>query len=230
MSWIAKEHDPEWPFDLMATEFGLSGEATALLVIDMQGSDLTIGPESDLGAKYPAIAKYWNERIEHSVLPNIVRLLDSFREAGRRVAYTRNGPLTPHASEATARLRTRIEEKGGATRYVGVPGFEVMPEIAPQKGELVVDKLTSGALNCSILDHALRNMGVREVVITGIATDMCVFGTARVAAELGYNSLICEDACGTYTAAAHGAALLMHARVFGRVATTEDVLLELDGG
>ena len=91
----------------------------------------------------------------------------------------------------------------------------------------MVDKLTSGAFNASILDHALRNMGVRDVVIVGISTDMCVHGTARVAAELGYNSLICEDACATYTARAHRDALLMHARVFGRVATTDDVLAEI---
>lgn len=230
MSWVAKEHDPEWPFELLATDFRLSGGGTALLIIDMQGSDLTIGPESDLGVEYPGIAEYWNGRIGQLVLPNIGRLLESFRQAGRRVVYTRNGPLTSHASEATARLRTKIEAKGGATRYPGGVGFDVMEAIAPQTGELVVDKLTSGAFNCSILDHALRNMGVRDVVITGIATDMCVFGTARVAAELGYNALICEDACATYTAAAHEAALLMHARVFGRVASTGDVLMELDDG
>ena len=60
-----------------------------------------------------------------------------------------------------------------------------MPAIAPREDELVVDKLTSGAFNASILDHALRNMDVRDVVIVGISTDMCVHGTARVAAELG---------------------------------------------
>ena len=229
MSWIANEHDSEWPFELLATDFQLSGNATALLIIDMQGSCLTISPESELGAKYPKIARYWNDRIEHVLLPNIGRLLDSFRRAGRRVVYTRNGPLTPHASEETVRLRRRIKAKGGARRYPGSVGFDVMEAIGPQEGELVVDKLTSGGFNCSILDHALRNMGVRDVVIAGIATDMCVFGTARVAAELGYNALICEDACATYTAAAQEAALLMHARVFGRVASTDDVLVELGG-
>ena len=103
-----------------------------------------------------------------------------------------------------------------------------MPQIAPREDELIVDKLTSGAFNSSILDHSLRNMGVSDVVIVGIATDMCVFGTARVAAELGYNSLLCEDACATYTAKAQEDAMLMHARVFGRVATTEDVIAELE--
>ena len=91
----------------------------------------------------------------------------------------------------------------------------------------MVDKLTSGGFTGSFLDHALRNMGIRSVVITGILTDACVFGTARAAAELGYGSLVCEDACATFTQRAHDDALLMHARIFGRVDTTEEVLSEL---
>ena len=56
---------------------------------------------------------------------------------------------------------------------------------------------------------------------------MWVSGTARVAAELGYNSLICEDGCASYTFRSHEEALLSHARIFGRVAQTDDVLAEL---
>ena len=78
-----------------------------------------------------------------------------------------------------------------------------------------------------MLDHALRNMHISAVVITGVLTDMCVFGTARVAAELGYDTLICDDACATLTERAHNEALLMHTRRFGRVETTDDVIEEL---
>lgn len=226
MSWLAEEHDPEWPFDLFGTDFRLDPDATALLVVDMQGSDGTIDPESRIGARYPEIAAYWNGRIADLVVPNIRRLLDSFREHGRRVVYTRNGAITPHGDELTARLRRHVG-RAPVSRYRGTAAYDVMPALAPREDELVVDKLTAGAFNASILDHALRNMGVRDVVTVGIATDMCVHGTARVAAELGYHSLICEDACATYTARAHRDALLMHARVFGRVATTDDVLAEI---
>ena len=71
-----------------------------------------------------------------------------------------------------------------------------------------MDKLTSGAFTASILDHALHNMNIRNVVITGVLTDACVLGTARVASELGYNSLLCEDACATLTQRAHDEYLL----------------------
>ena len=99
--------------------------------------------------------------------------------------------------------------------------------IFPTPDELVVDKLTSSAFHNTMLDHALRNFGITDVVITGVLTDMCILGTARVAAELGYNTLVAEDACGTLTQRAHDEALLMHARVFGRVSTTHDVINEL---
>ena len=63
MSWLAEEHDPEWPFELLATDFRLDPAATALLVVDMQGSDGTIDAESGLGVRYPEIAAYWNGRM-----------------------------------------------------------------------------------------------------------------------------------------------------------------------
>ena len=228
MSWHAPERDPEWPFDLFATDFQPDSTATALLIVDMQGSDLRLDTDSELGQRYPQIVTYWNQRMEKVVLPNISRLLDSFRSAGRRVVYTRNGRITPHGAELTARLRRHEPKANAPPRYRDTPAYDIMPAIAPREDELIVDKLTSGAFNASILDHSLRNMGVSDVVIVGIATDMCVFGTARVAAELGYNALLCEDACATYTARAQEDAMLMHARVFGRVATTDDVLAELD--
>ena len=88
MSWLAEEHDPEWPFELLATDFRLDPAATALLVVDMQGSDGTIDAESGLGARRPEIAAYWNNRMTDLVVPNVRRLLHSFREHGRRVVYT----------------------------------------------------------------------------------------------------------------------------------------------
>ena len=92
----------------------------------------------------------------------------------------------------------------------------------------MVDKLTSSAFHNTMLDHALRNFGITDLVITGVLTEMYILGTVRVASELGYNELVAEDACGTLTQRAHDEALLMHARVFGRVLITGDVIAELE--
>ena len=137
-------------------------------------------------------------------------------------------PYRP-GDEMTERLKLKMPP-GGPEMHRGSDGYKTDKRLAPTDANLVVDKLTSGGFTASFLDHALRNMGIRGVVFTGMLTDACVLGTARPAAELGYNTLICEDACATFTQQAHDEALLMHARMFGRIETTDEVISELTTG
>lgn len=224
MGWDPRALDPEWPFELFATEVALDSAHTALLVVDMQAADMEVAAGSDLGRRYPAIRAYWNSRVADVTLPAIRALIAGFRARGLPVVYTRNGPITPHAGETTARLRPKV---GPVYRHRGSPVYEIEPSIAPLPGDVVVDKLTSGAFTASHLDHALRNLGVTGLVVVGVVTDMCVFGTARAAAELGYWTVICEDGCASYTERAHVEALLAHARTFGRVAMADEIEAEL---
>ena len=224
MSWKAEDFDSEWSYDELATKFELRNDKAALLVIDIQKGDLVRDSQSEYGIKYPHIVEYWNTRISDFVIPNTSKLISFFRELGLPVIYTRNGAITPNGKEMAKRLRKFTKD----TPFRGKDSYEIADQICPVENELVIDKLTSGAFNFSILDHALRNMKVEDIVIAGILTDMCVLGTARVASELGYNSVISEDACATLTQRAHVEALLMHARVFGRVETSDDIIAELN--
>jgi nicotinamidase-related amidase len=137
-----------------------------------------------------------------------------YGRAGRRIRPTRS-------------LRPKI---GPVYRHRGTPGYEIEASIAPLPDDVVVDKLTSGAFTGTYLDHALRNLGVTNLAVVGVVTDMCVLGTARAAAELGYWTVMVEDGCASYTERAHIEALLAHARVFGRVATSDEVMTELGLG
>ena len=224
MSWKAEDFDSEWSYDELATKFELRNDKAALLVIDIQKGDLVRDSQSEYGIKYPHIVEYWNTRISDFVIPNTSKLISFFRELGSPVIYTRNGAMTTNGKEMAKRLRKFTKD----TPFRGKDSYEIADQIRPVENELVIDKLTSGAFNFSILDHALRNMKVEDIVIAGILTDMCVLGTARVASELGYNSVISEDACATLTQRAHVEALLMHARVFGRVETSDDIIAELN--
>ncbi len=224
MSWKAEDFDSEWSYDELATKFELRNDKAALLVIDIQKGDLVRDSQSEYGIKYPHIVEYWNTRISDFVIPNTSKLISFFRGLGSPVIYTRNGAITPNGKEMAKRLRKFTKD----TPFRGKDSYEIADQIRPVENELVIDKLTSGAFNFSILDHALRNMKVEDIVIAGILTDMCVLGTARVASELGYNSVISEDACATLTQRAHVEALLMHARVFGRVETSDDIIAELN--
>ncbi len=127
-------------------------------------------------------------------------------------------------------LRWRRRPKRTPTiNYRSTARYEIDERLGPGEDELVMDKLTSGSFTASWMDHALRNMGITNLVITGILSDACVLGTARGAAELGFDTMICEDACATYTLRAHTEAMLMHARMFGRVGQAEDIIAELEG-
>ena len=224
MPWDPRQLDPDWPFDLYATRFKLARESTALLIVDMQKADVSLNRRSPVTKKYPAIARYWNDRLESTVVPNTRKLLAAFRKQKLKIVYTRNGQLTSTGDEMAPRIRQKTKQPAKPCLR---PSGDIDPRLAPRGQDLVITKLTSGSFTATPLDHALRNMGVKSLVIAGILTDMCILGTARAAAELGYDTLICEDACASLTQRAHDEALLMHARVFGRVADTRTVLGEL---
>ena len=224
MSWNAAELDPQYPFDLFAVKFDFDLAHTALVVIDMQVDYLNIEENSLIGENYPEIRNYFNTRIDQIVMPNTVKLVNTFRERNLKIAYTRNGCMTSLGDEMSSRLRAL---NNPPKLWRGTPRYEIVEAIQPRSEDLVIDKLTSGAFTASQLDHALRNYGITDVVVVGVFTDMCVLGSARAAAELGYNTMICEDCAATMTQRAHDEALLAHARRFGRVATTDDLLKEL---
>jgi nicotinamidase-related amidase len=227
MTWDPRKLDSQWPFDVMSTDVVLDRESTALLVIDMQCDQMTFAPDSPMAVGHPRVLEYWNRRLNEMVVPNIQSLIGLFRGRDLKIVYTRNGYMTCNADEMTHRLRSKVPRNAPLARR-NQPGYQIDERLAPREEDLVVDKLTSGSFTASFLDHALHSMGVRSLVITGILTDACVFGTARAAAELGYGTLVCEDACATFTQRAHDDALLMHARIFGRVDTTEAVASELN--
>jgi len=217
-----------WP------SFEVDWKKSALIVIDMQnyGCNPDAGVAQMLGLRYPDIAGYYVPRLTDTVIPNAKRLLAAFRRAGRKVLYTRHGPLLPDGSDMIARRRRRDTDSVTTTNTPtlwskGSFEHEVIEALAPQAGELVIDKNTSSAFNSTGIEWMLRNMGVETVVVTGMATDMCVETTSRDAADRGFNVIIAEDASATFFEHHHRAALSGFARVFGQVWKTADVVAAL---
>jgi nicotinamidase-related amidase len=218
-----------WP------EFDVDWASAALLVIDVQNycCNPRAGIPEMLADKHPAIAEYYATRVQSTVIPNISLLLAAFRGAGREVVYTRHGGLLPDGRDLIARRRTRDAEAltttGRPTMWpVGSFEHQIVDELAPMPGELVLDKNASSPFNGTGIDQLLRNLGVETVVLVGTATDMCVETTGRDAADRGYNVIVAEDATATFYEAHHEASLSALARVYGRVARTSEILGELD--
>jgi nicotinamidase-related amidase len=217
-----------WP------EFEVDWARAALLLIDLQNyggnPDAGLGPM--LTERYPAIASYYLPRVTELVIPNTRLLLDGFRAAGRRVVFTRHGPLLADGSDMVERRRRRDRE---ALAETGTPALwhrgtfehEVVADLAPAPGELVLDKNTSSAFSSTGIEWLLRNMDVETLVLVGVATDMCVETTARDAADRGFNVIVVEDATATFFEHHHRAALSAFARVFGQVWNSERVLAAL---
>jgi nicotinamidase-related amidase len=221
---FADWHMP-WP------AFTVDWRSTALVVVDMQnyGCNPAVGVARMLREKYQAIADTYVDRLVRTVIPNAQRLLTTFRRHAAPVLFTRHGPLLPDGRDMIERRRHRDASSMRATNtpvvwHRGTFEHEVIAELTPLAGELVVDKNTSSAFNSTGIEWLLRNLGVQTIVAIGVATDMCVETTARDAADRGINSIIVEDASATFFERHHCAALSGFARVFGQVWSTKQVL------
>lgn len=217
----------------LASVFELDPRKTALVVIDMQyldaHPDYGLGPY--LRRNYPESFSYYFGRVASTVLPNHLKLLEFFRKNGLRVIYLAAGPLLADRSDLTPSRKVRESGKvGGRPSYLSPVGsfeHQVLPEIAPQQGELVLDKNSSSPFSSTAIDQLLRNMGIEYLVVTGVLTFACVLLTAADAADRGYRCVVVEDAVAGLDQAHHEATLRVFAAIYGRVETTEAVCAEM---
>ena len=207
--------------------FALDPPRTALVVVDMQYASACrhTGLGRLLAAQgNQAQGAYRFDRIETVVVPAIARLLAFFRERGLRIAYLTVGSELPDYSDLLPHMRG-MAERVGNTR--GRREHEILDELAPRPGEAVLNKTTMSAFHSSGFERLLRSWGVEQLVFTGVSTNSCVEGTARDAADRGYQCLLAEDGCGAATARLHEAACENFQRLLGRVASSAAVIDEL---
>lgn len=208
-------------------ERAIDHRRAALAVIDMQ---FATGARDGALGRYLAerqqshVAAYRFDRIERLVVPNTQRLLAAFRGFGGAVVYTRNGAARADAADAPPHVRKLFRD---LQIHEGSPAYEIIPALAPLPGEAVLRKVTIGAFASTGLDSVLRNLGVEQLYMVGVSTNMCVEGTAREAADRGYLVTLIEDACGTTQPALHDACMTNFQRLYGRVKSTDEVLAEL---
>ncbi len=159
------------------------------------------------------------------VIAAAARLADAFRVAHAPVVLV-HVALRPDGGD---RLRVPVDEP--APPRPASPDFaEIVPELGPKEGDLVVAKRQWGAFYGTDLDLQLRRRGIATIVLAGISTNYGVESTARDAYERGYALVFAEDAMSARGAADHEFALTRIFPRIGRVSTSTEVLAALRSG
>jgi biuret amidohydrolase len=196
----------------------LAPAATALLVIDIQNTYLEPKPD-------PADDARWQpffERMRETVIPNTARLIAACRERGVETIFARVACLKPDGRDRS------LSQKKPGFNYLLLPkdraDSQVVPELAPAEGDIVITKTTDSALTGTNLRLILSNMEIEHVVVAGIFTDQCVSSTVRSLADESFNVVVVEDCCAAATMELHDKELEIINMIYCQVAKLDEVL------
>ncbi|MGI9570004.1 MAG: cysteine hydrolase family protein, partial [Desulfobulbia bacterium] len=175
----------------------LPADETALLSIDVQNTYMM--PSDD-----PVERARWEsfyQRMREIVIPSTAKLQNSFRQHGMDVLHARIACLLENGEDRS------LSQKKPGWNYLLLPkdreDAQIVAELAPREGEIEVTKTTDSALTGTNLRLVLHNMGIKNVVLTGIFTDQCISSTVRSLADESFNVILVEDCCAAGTDELH---------------------------
>lgn len=209
---------------MLTRDLSLHIPEAALLLIDMQNftANREGGAYRDLSVDaFESRYGWFFSTLNRETIPNQVRLLTAFREAGIEVIHTTIESLTRDGRDRGLDYKTL-----GYHVPRGSWDGQVIDALAPGDDEIVLPKSSSSVFISTQIDYVLRNLGVRQLVICGIETDDCVESAIRDAADLNYQVTLVTDACTSHSPERHEMALQTIASHCRQV-TTEALVAEV---
>lgn len=214
----------DWPHDASFSPF-----TSALVIVDMQRDFCAPGGYLD--------HQGYDISPTQTLIPRIQHVLYAFRDAGFPVYHTREGHR-PDLSTLSSRERFRsknnatglgIGSQGPLGRLLvrGEPGHDIVSELYPLDDEPVIDKPGHGAFAHTDFELLLRIRGIKNLVVAGVTTDVCVSTTIREANDRGFDCLLLEDGTAASDPNLHIGAcesIKMEGGIFGAAAKLDNVI------
>jgi ureidoacrylate peracid hydrolase len=176
----------------------------ALLLIDMQYACAhpLYGVGARVGENERRKLNWFFKRIANTVTPNLKKLLALSRKARIPIIHTRVAGQSSNGRDMGWRLTMLGFAIGENAKEA-----EILPDLLPREGEILLSKKSSDAFITTALDSILRNLNIEYLVVGGVVTNGCVESTVRTAGDLGYKVWLLEDACAAHSPPLHRNAL-----------------------
>jgi len=206
-------------------DFNLVPGKTALMIVDMylRAVDRQYGfgrRARELGIEHEL--DYYFDRLDTTVVPNLVRMLETCRKHGIDVVHVKVGTHT-------------LDGRDAGWRYKGWKIFselkaehEIIAPLKPVDGEIVLAKTTSGVFNSTPVERILRNMGIEYLIIGGVVTGNCVETAVRDASDRDFKVYLLEDGCAGLTQDAQEFSVKYMHMNYAHAKSTAEVIAEVD--